>query len=61
MDLDPLAQIEADAAARGVEIGDALKVAGVAVSTWWRWKEGKFEPRASTVRRIREAIEQRAA
>lgn len=56
MQNDPLAQLEADAAVSGVEMEAVLKQAGVAGTTWWRWKEKRFEPRAATVRRMREAL-----
>lgn len=34
----------------------ALKRAGVAVSTYWRWRHGGKEPLTGTIRKVRAAI-----
>lgn len=48
--------IQALAAERGIAIARVLQAAGIDRSTWWRWKTGRFQPRAATVERIMEAI-----
>lgn len=50
-------EIEARAQIAGIEIGDVLGRCGVAKTTWWRWSEGQFEPRLSTLRKVREALD----
>lgn len=50
-------EIEARAEIATVAIDDVLERCGVARTTWWRWKEGQFEPRLSTLRKVREALE----
>ena len=50
---DHLQEIAAEAKARRVPIPTLLKAANVASSTWWRWRKSKFEPRASTLRRLK--------
>jgi predicted transcriptional regulator len=49
-------EIESLANAKGVEMGTALARAGVATSTYWRWKEGRTDPQSKTLRRIKAAI-----
>ena len=44
------------AAKRGIKIARLLKDAGIDHSTWWRWRHGKFQPRASSVERITKAL-----
>lgn len=39
-----------------VNIFDALAKAGVASSTYWRWRHDGKEPLTATVRRVRAAI-----
>ncbi len=56
MHYDPIPDFEAACAGAGVQIAQALKNAGVAQSTYWRWKNGKFEPKSATIRRLYEAI-----
>lgn len=58
---DPIAHIELHALDKGVAMTDALADAGVAYSTWWRWKQGKSSPILETVRKIVDAIDARAA
>ena len=48
--------IEARAQREGLPIADVLATAGVNRSTWWRWKKGRFQPRADTVDRIEAAL-----
>lgn len=52
-----VAEIEARAAAANVNITDVLKRAGIATTTWWRWSEGHFAPRLSTLRKVRGALD----
>lgn len=49
-------EIESLASTRGVEMGAALAKAGVATSTYWRWREGRTDPQSKTLRRIKAAI-----
>jgi len=46
-------EIETKAAEVGHPIAAILKIAGISRATWWRWKTGRFAPRASSVERIR--------
>lgn len=55
---DPLTQIEAACEANGLVLSQVLAQAGVAQTTWWRWKENKFEPRAATLRKIQTVVQQ---
>lgn len=52
-----VAEIEARAAAANVNIADVLRRAGIASTTWWRWSEGHFGPRLSTLRKVKDALE----
>lgn len=45
-------QIEARAKAAGYTITGVLLLAGVNRTTWWRWKTGKFLPRAASIKCI---------
>ena len=45
-------QIEARAKAAGYSLSGILILAGVNRATWWRWKTGKFQPRAASIKRI---------
>lgn len=49
--------IQARASEGGVQIDAVLRRAKVAKTTWWRWSEGQFEPRLSTLRKVREALD----
>jgi transcriptional regulator with XRE-family HTH domain len=60
MFIDPLKQFEDDCAKAGVSVPDVLKDAGVAQSTWWRWKNDRFEPRGATLRKLREALDRKS-
>jgi hypothetical protein len=46
-------EIEARAKAAGYSLSGILILAGVNRATFWRWKTGKFQPRAASVERIR--------
>ena len=50
------AEIEARAKAAGQSVSAVLLFAGVNRATWWRWKTGKFQPRASSMARINIAL-----
>lgn len=54
---DPIAEIELACGAAGLSIDAVLERAGVAHTTWWRWKGGKFEPRPATLRKIKSAMD----
>lgn len=44
-----------------VPMSSALKLAGVASTTYWRWRHDGKEPLTKTVRKIRAAITELAA
>ena len=46
-------EIEARAKAAGHSLSGVLILAGVNRATFWRWKTGKFQPRAASIKRIR--------
>jgi hypothetical protein len=49
-------EIESRAKAAGHTIAGVLILAGVNRATFWRWKTGKFQPRAASLSRIRSII-----
>ena len=49
-------EIESRAKAAGHTIAGVLILAGVNRATFWRWKTGKFQPRAASIDRIRSII-----
>jgi hypothetical protein len=49
-------EIEDRIKAAGYTITGVLLLAGVNRSTWWRWKTGKFQPRAVSLARINIAL-----
>jgi len=49
-------EIETKAAEVGHSISGLLILAGINRATWWRWKTGKFQPRAASLSRIRSII-----
>jgi hypothetical protein len=49
-------EIESRAKAAGHTITGILILAGVNRATFWRWKTGKFQPRAASIDRIRSII-----
>jgi len=46
-------EIESRAKAAGHTITGLLTLAGINRATFWRWKTGRFRPRAASVERIR--------
>lgn len=46
-------EIESRAKAAGHTITGILILAGINRATFWRWKTGRFAPRAASVERIR--------
>jgi transcriptional regulator with XRE-family HTH domain len=54
---NPVAQFEDACAKRGVSVRQVLGEAKVAPSTYWRWREGLFEPRPKTMRKLNEVLE----
>ena len=49
-------EIESRAKAAGLTLSGLLILAGVNRATFWRWKTGKFRPRAASVERIKGII-----
>lgn len=49
-------QIEVMAWHAELTISDMCKRAGIAPSTWWRWRRGKTEPTLGVYRRIVAAV-----
>ena len=50
------AEIEARAKAAGQSMSAVLLFAGVSRTTWWRWKTGRFSPRAASLAGINIAL-----
>lgn len=60
MDVDPqIIEIERRAKAADVQMAPVLRDAGVAATTWWRWRNDGVEPKLGTLRRVREALDRR--
>ena len=51
-----VAEVEAAAKANGRSVASVLNGAGVAPSTFYRWKKGHFMPGTRTIGRLQEAI-----
>lgn len=51
-------EIQDRAYLRGIKLSVLLKYAGINYSTWWRWKQGKFQPRAASLAKIQKALSQ---
>lgn len=51
-------EIEALATTANVSMSVVLKRAGVAPTTWWRWRKGAFDPRQATLRKIRGVLDE---
>lgn len=49
-------QIEASAAAAGISMAEVCRRAGIAQSTFGRWKNGRTEPTMAVYRRICAAV-----
>jgi hypothetical protein len=54
--LDEIISIETRARSAGLRMGDVVKRAGLAYSTWTRWKLGS-DPQLSHLRRVEEALD----
>ena len=50
-------EIESRAKAAGHTITGVLILAGVNRATFWRWKTGKFQPRAASLKRILDILD----
>jgi len=60
MEIDPqIAAIEERAKAAELPMAPILRDAGVAATTWWRWRNDGVEPKLGTLRRVEEALERR--
>jgi predicted transcriptional regulator len=51
------AEIEAKAKAAGLSIGDLCRSAGIALSTFYRWRAGETSPTLDVYQRLRDACE----
>lgn len=51
-----ITEIESRVKEAGYTITGVLLLAGINRVTWWRWKTGKFQPRASSLARINIAL-----
>ena len=54
-------EIEESAKAAGLLMTTVLAKAGVPYTAWWRWKHRSVDPRTSSLRKIREAIQEMSA
>ena len=51
-------EIEARAKAAGHSLSGILILAGLNRATFWRWKTGRFQPRAASIKRILDILQQ---
>lgn len=58
MDTPEITEIEDLARAANLPLERVLAHAGVATTTWWRWKNEKYEPRIKTLRKLRLALDE---
>lgn len=60
-----VSQIETGLSDKGLTVADLCRKAGIAQTTWGRWKGGKFQPRDETkelvIKAYNELIESEAA
>lgn len=56
VDLLDVAELERVAATRRLSMAQVCRIAGVAPSTWQRWKQGQSQPRLNVMLRIRDAV-----
>jgi predicted transcriptional regulator len=54
-------EMERKLAELGIPHEKFLAEAGITQSTWWRWREGKFEPRISKWRNVESAFDRLTA
>lgn len=60
MQIDPqVIDLAQRAKAANVRMSDVLAECGVAVSTWWRWRERGADPKLTTLRRLQAALDAR--
>lgn len=52
---ETVAKIETGLSAKGLTVADLCRKAGIAQTTWGRWKGGKFEPRDTTKKLVIDA------
>lgn len=55
-DLTDIEDVEAKLAGAGSNVAEMCRLAGIAQTTWGRWKRGKFHPSYRTQRKVTEAI-----
>lgn len=53
---NPISDLEQLCLIEGIALKQVLHRAGVAYSTWWRWKVGKNEPLQGTLRRLNAVV-----
>jgi hypothetical protein len=56
VDLLDVVELERVAKQRRLSMAQACRIAGVAPSTWQRWKQGQSQPRVPVMLRIRDAV-----
>lgn len=62
MQVDPqILELERRASRAQLPMAPILRDAGVAATTWWRWRHDGVEPKLSTLRRVREALDRKIA
>jgi predicted DNA-binding transcriptional regulator AlpA len=49
-------EIERQVVNLGSSLPRVLELAGISRATWWRWKTGRFAPRAASVERIKAVL-----
>lgn len=54
-------EIQRRAEAASLDMAPVLADAGVAASTWYRWRTGKVGPNLSTLRRVQDALDRKLA
>ena len=52
--------VEADAKAAGLSLAQLCRNAGIAQTTFWRWRAGTTEPTLDVVRRLLRAVDESA-
>jgi hypothetical protein len=53
-----IAEIESELAERGISPSELCRRADIHVSTWWRWRNGRYEPQGASARKLRRALDE---